>query len=71
MTNFNQNLYIASREVLIERGAPWEKAEAASLVVAKDDGEKPNFGRTPQDQQAVNDILEYLQGEDDEQQPSP
>ncbi|MBD2519943.1 hypothetical protein H6G93_34380 [Nostoc sp. FACHB-973] len=71
MTKFNQNLYIASREVLIKHGVPWEKAEAASLVVAKDDGTKDNFGRTPQDQQAVDDILEYLQREDDAQQPSP
>ncbi|MBD2415865.1 hypothetical protein FACHB389_29355 [Nostoc calcicola FACHB-389] len=71
MTNFNQNLYIASREVLIEHGVPWEKAEAASLVVAKDDGTKPNFGRTAEDQQAVNDILEYLQQEDNEQAHSP
>lgn len=68
---FNQDLYAASREALIERGAPWEKAEAASLVVAKDDGTKPNFGRTPQDQQAVDDILEYLQGEPNAQQHSP
>lgn len=63
MTEFNQNLYVASREALIENGVPWEKAEAASRVVAKDDGNKPNFGRTAEDQQAVADILEYLQGE--------
>ncbi|MFN6565438.1 MAG: hypothetical protein RMY28_037335 [Nostoc sp. ChiSLP01] len=71
MTKFDQNLYVASREALIERGAPWEKAEAASQVVAKDDGAEPNFGRTAQDQQAVDDILEYLQGEPNAQQHSP
>ncbi|MBL1199888.1 MAG: hypothetical protein FWK04_12570 [Nostoc sp. GBBB01] len=68
MTKFNQNLYAASFEALIERGAPPDKAEAASLVVAKDDGTKDNFGRTAEDQQAVNDILEYLQEESDAQQ---
>lgn len=71
MTNFNQDLYVASREALIESGAPWEKAEAASLVVAKDDAEKENFGRSAEDQQAVDEILEYLQGKPDAQQHSP
>lgn len=63
MTKFDQNLFFASFEALIKRGAPWEKADAASLVVAKDDGTQPNLGRTAEDQQAVNDVLEYLQEE--------
>ncbi|BAY77940.1 hypothetical protein NIES25_44100 [Nostoc linckia NIES-25] len=72
MTKFDQNLYAASFEALIERGAPSEKAKAASLVVAKDDGAKPNFGRTAEDQQAVNEVLEYLQREpNNAQQHSP
>ncbi len=68
MAKFNQDLYIASREALIEHGVPLEKAEAASLVVAKDEPGKPNLGRTPQDQQAVDEILGYLQGENNAQQ---
>ncbi|MGF1987878.1 MAG: hypothetical protein RMY62_008445 [Nostoc sp. ZfuVER08] len=68
MSNFNWNLYAASFEALIERGAPPEKAEAASQVIGRDDGTKDNFGRTAEDQRAVNDILEYLQEESDAQQ---
>lgn len=56
---FNQSLYVASREALIDNGVPWEIAEAASVVVAKDDASLPDLGRTASDQQAVNDAMAH------------
>jgi hypothetical protein len=55
--NFNQSLYAASREALIENGVPVEIAEAASVVVAKDDVGQPNLGRSPEDQLVVNQAM--------------
>ena len=57
---FNHNLYVASRESLIENGVPWEIADVASAVVARDDSDKPNLGRTPEDLEVVHEAVKYL-----------
>lgn len=59
-SGFNQELYAASREALIDNGVPWEIAEKASEVVAKDEPGQENLGRSPEDQQAVNAAVTYL-----------
>jgi hypothetical protein len=56
----NQQLYQASVEALTAHGVPQDVADKASAVVAKDDPEKPNLGRTEQDQQAVKEAMIYL-----------
>ncbi len=57
---FNEQLYQASVKALKDNGVPWEIAEAASAVVARDDTDKPNLGRTPEDQEVVNQAVTYL-----------
>ena len=57
---FNQRLYEASLKALKDNGVPWEIADPASAVGARDDGSKPNFGRTPQDQEVVHEAVRYL-----------
>jgi hypothetical protein len=56
----NESLYQVSVTALTANGVPHEVAEKASAVVAKDDPEQPNLGRTTQDQQAVNEAMTYL-----------
>ena len=57
---FNQELYQASLKALTDNGVPIEIAVPASSVVARDDGSKPDFGRTPQDQEVVKEAVTYL-----------
>lgn len=62
----DQQLYQASLEALISHGVPQDIAEKASAVVAQDTPGLPNFGRTPEDQQAVNEAMTFLDlGEDE------
>ncbi|MBD2344183.1 hypothetical protein [Anabaena subtropica] len=55
----NNNLYQASLKALTEAGVPQDVAAKASEVVAKDDPCKENLGRTTQDQQAVNEAMDW------------
>lgn len=63
----NNELYQASVAALTENGVPQDIAEKASAVVAKDDPELPNLGRTTEDQQAVNEAFAFLYLEEGEQ----
>lgn len=58
--NTNQRLYDASMQFLTESGVPVSAAERASKVVASDDPNKPNFGRTAQDQKDISDAMTWM-----------
>ncbi|WP_375471002.1 hypothetical protein [uncultured Nostoc sp.] len=60
MSKFNQNLYNASLEALLSANVPQEIAQAASKIVASDDNNKENFGRSAQDQQVINEAMQYF-----------
>jgi hypothetical protein len=59
----NHQLYEASVKALTDRGVPVSAAEKASVVVAKDDGSKPDFGRTEQDQKHIKDAMTWMNAE--------
>ncbi len=66
MTEFNQKVYEASLDVLLTANVSKDVTEAASKVVASDDATQPSLGRTPQDQEVVNEALnQYWQGQTD------
>ena len=50
---FDTGLYEATKTAIIEAGAPESVAEKAAEVVANDDPNLENLGRTPEDQDAV------------------
>jgi hypothetical protein len=56
----DEELYNASLKALTERGVPVSAAERASRVVANDQNQQPNLGRTDQDQQDVQDAMTWL-----------
>jgi hypothetical protein len=56
----DEELYNASFEALTQRGVPVSAAERASSVVANDQPQQPNLGRTDQDQQDVQDAMTWL-----------
>lgn len=61
-SGFNDVLYNASIQALTENGVPVEVAERASQVIATDQPEMPNLGRTQGEQADVDEALKYLQG---------
>jgi hypothetical protein len=56
----DEELYNASLKALTQRGVPVSAAERASRVVANDQPQQPNLGRTDQDQQDVQDAMTWL-----------
>lgn len=60
MPEFNQRIYETSLDVLLTANVPREIAETASKVVASDDASQPNLGRTADDQEVVNQVVEHL-----------
>ncbi len=56
----DEELYNASFKALTERGVPVSAAERASRVVANDQPQELNLGRTKQDQQDVQDAMTWL-----------
>jgi len=58
-TKFNQGLYDASLGALKDNGVPEDVAQAASKVVASDDANLPNLGRSSEDQLVVNEAMTY------------
>ena len=56
----NERLYKASVAALTEHGVPQELAEKASIVVASDQPGQPNLGRSPEDQQIVNEAMAHF-----------
>jgi hypothetical protein len=62
----NNQLYQAYLAALTSHGVPEDIAAKASAVVANDEPGLPNLGRTPEDQQAVNEAFIFLDlGEDE------
>lgn len=59
MTKFNQDLYYASIDALVENGVPKDVAERASEVVATDDPKAPGLGRTDEDRQAIAEAMKH------------
>jgi hypothetical protein len=59
----NKDLYNASFKALSENGVPLELAEKASGIIAKDNPHEPHLGRSQSDQELINNILPYLQGD--------
>jgi hypothetical protein len=57
----NDNLFIAAINALTNNGCPTELAQLAAEIVANDDPFLPNLGRTPQEQQIIQETLPYLQ----------
>lgn len=58
----NNELYQASLEALSNHGCPQDIAEKASVIVASDNPELPNWGRTTEDQEIINQAVTYLNG---------
>ena len=59
---FNTGLYEATKTAIIEAGAPVDIAEKAAAVIARDDTNQPNLGRSEEDQSFVWQAWHYLVG---------
>lgn len=59
---WDAGLYEAAKQAALDAGAPEIVAEKAAEVIAKDDPELENFGRTSEDQDAVWHAWIYLIG---------
>ncbi|MBE9087477.1 hypothetical protein IQ278_36235 [Tolypothrix sp. LEGE 11397] len=57
----NENLFTAALNALTLHGCPRELAQEAAEIVANDDPFLPNLGRTPEQQQIIQETLPYLQ----------
>ncbi|BAY95672.1 MULTISPECIES: hypothetical protein [unclassified Tolypothrix] len=57
----NSNLFFAALNALTNNGCPRELAQSAAEIVANDDPFLPNLGRTPEQQQIIQETLPYLQ----------
>lgn len=60
MPELNQNLYDASYKALTEANVPENLADAVSKIVATDDGDLPNLGRSEADTNLCSQVLPYL-----------
>lgn len=60
MAEFNQAIYKSSLDALLTANVPKDIAHEASRIVASDDSSKPDFGRTAQDQEVVQKVVEHL-----------
>lgn len=59
----NQKHYEIAVEFFTENGVPPSTAERAADVVAKDNPNQPNLGRTEEDQKTVNDAMTWMNAE--------
>ncbi|MBD2302267.1 hypothetical protein [Nostoc sp. FACHB-190] len=57
----SDNIFFEALNALINNGCPQELAHSAASIVANDDPSKPDLGRTPEDQQIIQQVLPYLQ----------
>lgn len=57
---WDAGLYEAAKQAALDAGAPESVAENAAAVIAKDDPELENFGRSTEDQDAVQQAWFYL-----------
>lgn len=57
----NSNLFSEALNALTNNGCPLELAQSAASIVANDDPFQPDLGRTPQQQQIIQEALPYLQ----------
>jgi hypothetical protein len=57
---FNIGLYNTTKRAILNAGAPMDVAERAAAVIARDDSNLPNLGRTNKDQAVIWQALTYL-----------
>ncbi|MBW4566111.1 MAG: hypothetical protein KME32_34580 [Mojavia pulchra JT2-VF2] len=57
----NSNLFYEALNALTNNGCPLDLARSAASIVANDDPFQPDLGRTPQQQQIIQEALPYLQ----------
>ncbi|MBD2255521.1 hypothetical protein [Nostoc parmelioides] len=57
----NENLFTAALNALTNNGCPSDLAQEAAYIVANDDPYQPDLGRTPEQQQIIQETLPYLQ----------
>lgn len=57
----NSNLFSEALNALTNNGCPLDLAVGAASIVANDDPFQPDLGRTPQQQQIIQETLPYLQ----------
>ncbi|PHJ60245.1 hypothetical protein VF14_11590 [Nostoc linckia z18] len=67
MPKFNERIYNASLDALLSANVPKEIAEKTSEIVASDDGDLPNFGRSAEDQEIVNEAMRHYHHRDSHQ----
>ncbi len=60
MPEFNESLYNASYKTLTESNVPEPLAEAVSRIVATDDPNLPNLGRSEADTKLCSQLIPYL-----------
>lgn len=60
MTEINQRDYETSHNLLINADVPEPVADAVSRIVASDNPDLPNLGRTDTDNELVKQVLPYL-----------
>lgn len=58
---FNESLFRATKEALLLGGANEELATNAAQIIASDNPNLPNLGRTSLDQEIINDALPNIQ----------
>ncbi|QLE59916.1 hypothetical protein FD725_31055 (plasmid) [Nostoc sp. TCL26-01] len=59
----SDNIFSVTLNALTNNGCPEELAQSAAFIVANDDPFQPDLGRTPQQQQIIQEALPYLQSE--------
>jgi hypothetical protein len=62
MKDSNKDLSDTYFKALSDNGVPEKLAEKASEIVAKDNPNEINLGRSQSDQETINQILPYLNG---------
>jgi hypothetical protein len=56
----NESLKQAAEKALSDAGVPVNLANQCAEIIAKDDPEQPNLGRTESDQHLVNSSLPWM-----------
>ncbi len=57
---FNRGIYEATKQAILEAGAPENVAEDAARVIGRDDPSRDDLGRSPEDRDAIQRGWFYL-----------
>lgn len=61
LSKMSDNIFSVALNALTNNGCPEGLAQSAAFIVANDDPFQPDLGRTPEQQQIIQEALPYLQ----------